>query len=108
MMPNVDPRQLKKIMRRMGVSVENIEEVEKVTIQTKNEEHVFDSPDVTIMVAQGQKTYQISGEPKVIKRMKEEDIQLISEKTGKSMEEARKALEKADGNIAQAIIDLSS
>ena len=40
--------------------------------------------------------------------MKEEDIQLIAEKTGKSIEEARKALEKADGNIAQAIIDLSS
>ena len=95
-------------MRRMGVSVENIEEVEKVTIYTKNEEHVFDSPDVTIMIAQGQKTYQISGEPKVIKRMKEEDIKLVAEKTGRSMEEACKALEKADGNIAQAIIDLSS
>ena len=108
MMPNVDPRQLKKIMRRMGVNVENIEEVEKVIIHTKSEDHVFDAPDVTIMVAQGQKTYQISGEPKVIKRMNEEDIRLVAEKTGKSMEAAHAALKKADGNIAQAIIDLSS
>ena len=108
MMPNIDPRQLKKIMKRMGMSIETLEEVEKVIIQTKNKEYVFDSPEITIMIAQGQRTYQISGEPKVIKRLREEDIQLVMEKTGKSKEEARKALEKADGNIAQAIIDLSS
>jgi len=108
MMPNVDPRQLKKIMQRMGMSVSEIEDVEEVIIRTPDTEYIFKDAEVTVMDVKGQKTYQIAGKPEIVKKVNEEDAKLVAEKTGKSIEEARKALEEADGDIAQAIISLSS
>ena len=108
MMPNVDPRQLKKMMQRMGMSVEEIEDVEEVIIKTPGVDYVFRDAEVTVMNVKGQKTYQIAGKPELVKKLSEEDAKLVAEKTGKSVEEAKKALEAADGDIAQAIINLSS
>ena len=108
MMPNMDPRQLKKIMQRMGMSVTEIEDVEEVIIRTPDTEYLFKDAEVTVMDEKGQKTYQIAGKPEIIKKVNEDDAKLVAEKTGKSIEEARKALEEADGDIAQAIISLSS
>jgi len=108
MMPNVDPRQLKKMMQRMGMSVEEIEDVEEVIIKTPGVDYVFRDAEVTVMDVKGQKTYQIAGKPELVKKLSEEDAKLVAEKTGKSVEEAKKALEAADGDIAQAIINLSS
>ena len=108
MMPNVDPRQLKKMMRRMGMSVDEIEGVEKVLIRTSDKEYIFTDVAVSVMDVKGDKTYQISGNPKVIERLNEEDVALVIEKTGASIEDAQAALKKADGDLAQAILDLSS
>ena len=108
MMPNVDPRQLKKMMRRMGMSVDEIAEVEEVIIRTVDKEYIFTEVDVSVMDVKGNKTYQISGNPKVVHRLNEKDVALIVEKTGVSAEEARVALKKVDGDLAQAILDLST
>ena len=107
---NLNPRQLNQIMKRLGINIKEIENVEKVIIQTKDKEYIFDDAQVTMMDAQGQKTYQIAGRPKIVERKKEipdEDIKLVAEKTGKTEEEARKALEETKGDIAEAIILLS-
>ena len=59
------------------------------------------------MEAQGQKTYQIIGNPEIKDRgVPEEDIKLVMEKTGKSREEAEKALKESNGDIAEAIMKL--
>ncbi|MCD6108917.1 MAG: nascent polypeptide-associated complex protein [Thermoplasmata archaeon] len=107
---NLNPRQLNQIMKRLGINIKEIENVEKVIIQTKDKEYIFDDAQVTMMDAQGQKTYQIAGRPKIVERKKEipdEDVKLVAEKTGKTEEEARKALEETKGDIAEAIILLS-
>ena len=112
MMPGrINPRQMNQMMKRLGVNVKEIENVEKVIIQTGDKEYVFENVEVTIMDAQGQKTYQITGNPKIIDRkeeIKEEDIKLVIEQTGKSEEEAIKALEETNGDIAEAIMKLTS
>jgi nascent polypeptide-associated complex subunit alpha len=62
------------------------------------------------MDAQGQKTYQISGRPKILDikdEINEEDIDLIVEQTGKTIDEAKKALKETKGDIAEAIIKLT-
>ena len=106
----INPRQMRQMMKKLGINVSEIENVKKVIIQTDDKEYVFDDAEVTIMDAHGQKTYQISGRP-VIKEKKEEipleDVDLVAEKTGKSKEEARKALEETKGDIAEAIMKLS-
>ncbi len=107
----INPRQLNQMMRRLGINVKEIENVEKVIIQTATKEYVFQDAEVSVMDAQGQKTYQILGEPTINDRKGEqenEDIQLIMDQTGKTAEEARKALKESNGDIAAAILKLSS
>jgi nascent polypeptide-associated complex subunit alpha len=111
MMPGrINPRQMNQMMKRLGINVKEIENVKKVIIQTDKKEYIFDDAEVTIMDAQGQKTYQISGRPKILDlkdEINKEDIDLIIEQTGKTIEEAKKALEETNGDIAEAIIKLT-
>ena len=111
MMPGrMNPRQMNQMMKRLGIQVKEIENVKKVIIQTDSKEYIFDDAEVTMMDAQGQKTYQISGRPKIVTKEDEipkEDIDLVVEQTGKSKEEAIKALKETKGDIAEAIMKLT-
>jgi nascent polypeptide-associated complex subunit alpha len=116
----MNPRQMKAAMKRMGIETEEIPDVEEVVIRTPTKEYVFKSAEVSAMTVQGQKTWQIVGEPIVMNRrtegapppaklaILEEDIDLVAEKAGVSKAVARKALEEADGEPAEAIIRLMS
>jgi nascent polypeptide-associated complex subunit alpha len=111
MMPGrMNPRQMNQMMKRFGINVKEIENVQKVIIQTDTKDYIFDDADVTMMDAQGQKTFQIIGKPRIIERKEsipKEDIDLVAQQTGKSVEEAKKALEETKGDIAEAIIKLT-
>ena len=111
---NMNPRQMKQMMKRLGINVREIENVEEIIIRTDTKEYIFDRAEVTIMDAQGQKTYQITGRPRIVDRkgaekegIPQEDIDLVAEQTGKSKDEAKKALEETDGDIAEAILKLT-
>ena len=116
----MNPRQLKATMKRMGIETEEIPDVEEVVIRTPTKEYVFKSAEVSAMTVQGQKTWQIVGEPIVMNRktagapppekvsISEEDVDLVAERAGVSKAVARKALEEANGEPAEAIIRLMS
>ncbi len=111
----MNPRQMKAMMKKMGISSEEIDEVEEIVIRTKTKELVFHNATVTAMSVQGQKTFQITGEPEVrsrtIEQSKEppgEDIELVIEQTGVSEKEARTALEECNGQPAEAILRIMS
>ncbi len=106
----MNPRQMNQMMKRLGIQVKEIENVKKVIIQTDTKEYIFDEADVTMMDAQGQKTYQITGSPRIVSKEEEipkDDIDLVVEQTGKSIEEAKKALKETKGDIAEAIMKLT-
>ena len=111
MMPGrMNPRQMNQMMKRLGIQVKDIENVKKVIIQTDTKEYIFDEAEVTMMDAQGQKTYQVTGKPRIVSKEDEipkEDIDLIVEQTGKSAEEAKKALKETNRDIAEAIMKLT-
>lgn len=110
MMPGrMNPRQMNQLMRKFGINVKEIENVKKIIIQTDTKEYIFEDAEVTVMDAQGQKTYQISGKPRIIDRKEEipeGDIEIVMQQTGKNAEEAKKALEETKGDIAEAILKL--
>lgn len=117
MMPGrMNPRQMQQMMKRLGINVREIENVEEIIIRTDTKEYIFDNAEVTVMDAQGQKTFQISGRPRIVDRKEkiedkeedipEEDINLVAEQTGKSLDQAKKALEETEGDIAEAIMKL--
>lgn len=119
-MGRVNPRQMKQAMRKMGISTEEITDVQEIIILTKTKEYVFKEAEVTIMTVQGQKTFQVVGEPEVRPRsvttarssaqapaeegMPEEDVTLVMEQTGATREKAIAALKATDGQPAEAIL----
>jgi nascent polypeptide-associated complex subunit alpha len=111
MMPGrMNPRQMNQMMKRLGINVKEIDNVKKVIIETDTKQYIFEDASVTMMDAQGQKTYQITGRPKIVEKKEEipkEDIDLVIEQTGKSKEEAKKALIETKGDIAEAILKLT-
>ncbi len=114
MMPGMpgkmNPRQMQQMMRKLGINIKEIENVEEVIIRTDTKEYIIDNAEVTIMDAKGQKTYQVTGRARVEDReekIPEKDIELVVEQTGKSKEEAEKALEDNNGDIAEAIMKLT-
>lgn len=106
MLPMND-RQLRMMMKKMGINIKEMN-AKRVIIETEEKEYIFNNPVINIMEIKGEKTYQITGKVEVKSKINEEDIELVAEKTGKSKEEAKKALEETKGDIAQAIINLSS
>ena len=107
----MNPAKMKQMMKQMGISIDEISNVEQVIIRTPEVDIVFNDANVTVMNAQGADTYQVVGTPEKVPRKLEipdDDVRLVAEQTGVSEAEARKALEKAKGDLAEAILALSS
>ncbi|CAD5245109.1 nascent polypeptide-associated complex protein [Thermococcus camini] len=109
-MMGMNPRQMKKLMRQMGIKMEELNDVKEVVIRLENKEIIIKDPAITIITAQGEKSYQIipgSEEVRAIVSIPEEDIKLVMEQTGVDYETAKKALEEANGDLAEAILKLT-
>ncbi len=109
MIPNINPRDLKRMLKRMGIDVEEIENVVEVNILLSDRKITIKEPQVIIMKTPGQQIFQIIGTPieeKISKEIEvsEEDIDFIVSQTGVSREEAREAIIKANGDLAEAIM----
>lgn len=97
-------------MKQMGMKQKDIEAL-RVTIETPDGNLVFENPSVTETQVQGQSTFQIMGKYAKVEPVKElvipdDDIDLVCAQANVSKEEARKALEEAGGDLAQAIMNL--
>jgi nascent polypeptide-associated complex subunit alpha len=109
MFGGINPRQMQGMMKKMGISQEEIDAL-KVTIEKNDGTNIIiENPSVTKIKMQGQTSFQISGEEKKESQkieISKEDIETIMEKTGCKEEQAREELEKTQ-DLAQAIINLS-
>ncbi|OFV67028.1 MAG: Nascent polypeptide-associated complex (NAC), archaeal [Candidatus Syntrophoarchaeum butanivorans] len=108
-MGGVNPRKMKQMMKQMGVSLDELEDVREVIIRMGDRELVFPEPTVMVMKAHGTTVYQLMGTPEERScgpDISEEDLQIVMEKTGAGREEAREALESANGDLVEAIMKL--
>lgn len=99
----MDPKKMQALMRQMGIKSEDIAAT-SVVIETESLRIVIDQPQVTKISMQGQDSFQISGSVKTEEKTSSEDIKMVMEQAGCSEEEAKEALEKSEGDIAQAIV----
>lgn len=110
MFPGMNPRKMQQMMRQMGIKQEEIPATE-VIIKTTEKELVITHPSVQKVNMMGQETFQITGEieEKELSTppdISEEDIKTVMEQAGVDEERAKKAIEEAEGDLAQAIINL--
>ena len=107
----INPKKMKQMMKQMGMEMEQLEGVQKVEITTATGVYVFDTAEVVEMTVQGVKTYQITGEPRfepAAAAISQEDVDLVREQSGADEEKARAALKETKGDIAGAILKLTT
>ncbi|MCX8185414.1 MAG: nascent polypeptide-associated complex protein [Sulfolobales archaeon] len=112
----VSPRELKRMLKKYGIEVQELPDVRSVTLSADSYDILVRDPQVAILNVGQQKVIQIvcSGVEKVEKKqlpqqipaVSEEDIQFIVEQTGASRDEVLKALVEEGGDIAKTIIKL--
>ena len=108
---NINPRQMKAMMKKLGMQVEQIDDVQSIVITTPKGRYVFDAAEVTVMTMQGQTTYQVIGTPRFEEAapdIPKEDITMVAAQANVSEEKAKEALVATKGDIAEAILKLTS
>jgi nascent polypeptide-associated complex subunit alpha len=88
----MNPKNMGRMMRQMGIKTEEINAKSVEVFLEDGKKLVFKNPQIQLMQVQGQKTYTL----------------MVCEQTNVSEEEAKKALEEFNGDIAKAIEKLNS
>ena len=110
MMPNMDPRQLKRMLDSMGIKSMEID-AERVIIEGRERDIIIEQPQVTAIEAQGTRSFQVVGSIREVDKARAEisddDVELVAAQSGiGDRDKAREALEEANGDIAAAILKL--
>ena len=125
----INPKQLQKQMRSLGIDMYEIENVKQVVIRTADKEIVFNDAQVMVMDAKGTKSYQVTGTPEEKSlsiaeqaatagtavaaaeakpaEISEDDVTLVATQAKVSRDVARQALKDAGGDLAEAIVKLT-
>ncbi len=105
-------RDAMRAMQKMGMQVKEIEGAREVIIITNDRKIVIEEPSVAAVTLQGQQIYQITGGTQKeetltkVETVSEDDARLVSDQASVSVEEAKKALEATEGDLARAIVQL--
>lgn len=121
LMRRLSSRELKRIMGKFGVNTKEVEDVKEVILKTSTKEIIIQDPMVTLLEVQGQKIFQVFGEKveektlseelKLLERdekISDEDVLLVAQQANVDFEEAKAALKECKGDLAQAILMLTS
>jgi nascent polypeptide-associated complex subunit alpha len=116
MFPGMNPKQMQQAMKQLGIKQDDIAAVE-VIIKLEDREIVISNPSVQKIKMQGQESYQISGESheralgsggsENVIEITDEDVETVMAQAHCTMEEAEKAIEEAEGDLAMAVLLLS-
>lgn len=103
MLGGLDPKKMQAMMKQMGIKQEEID-ASKVIIECPDKRIIIESPSVQKITMQGQESWQITGTVREeAAGISDDDIALVAEQAGVSNHEARLALEKSQGDLAQAL-----
>lgn len=106
-------RQTRRLLERMGVDLEGLPGVEEVIIKMGDRDIIIKEPSVSEIKAKGVRIFQVMGgtfEEKMRERPKftEEDVLLVAQQADVSKEVAVAALVEVNGDLAKAILKLTS
>ncbi len=111
-MARIDTRKARRMMAQMGLKMDELSGIKRVILQGDEREIIIEQPTVTLIDLKGQRMYQVAGGSATERSLKrepgipEEDILLVAEQAGVTAEEARRALQESEGDLARAILSL--
>lgn len=106
-------REMRRMMDKMGLDMKEVPNVQEVIIKTDKKEIIISKPSVTEMKAQENSIFTVTADSYEEMELEvpifsEDDIQLVSQQAGVDEEKAKAALEEAKGDLARAILLLTS
>ncbi len=109
MMPRkMNPREQQRMMQKMGLQVQQMDDITRVIMETSTKRIIIDNPEVATVTVQGQTIYQVGGgnvrEEVARSQGSVDDAKLVAAQAGVSLEEASEALRQSAGDLAQAIM----
>lgn len=114
MIPGMNPKQLKQMqrqMKKMGMDMKALDGAQEVIIRFEDKEIIISNPEVNVMNVMGQDNYQITGDAVEVEAeivIPDEDVEMVANQAGVSLDAARAALEESNGDLAEAILNLNS
>ena len=106
-------REMRRMMNKMGLDMTELSNVQEVIIKTDVKEIIITKPSVSEMKSKENSVFTVIADSYEEKELEvpvfsEDDIQLICQQAGVDKEKARSALEETKGNIARAILILTT
>ena len=105
MMPNFDIKKMQKLVKKMDMNMQEIP-AKEVIIKCEDKHIIISKPEVLLADFLGKDVYQVSGEVAEATPLKESDIEMVMDKTGKDRETVVGKLEELDNDLAKAIMEL--
>ena len=106
-------RQMRRMMDKMGLDMNEIPNVQEVIIKTDKKEIIIAKPSVTEMKTKDNSIFQVIADSYEEKELEvpifsDQDIELVCQQAGVDKEQAINALNEAEGDLARAILLLTS
>ena len=106
-------REMRRMMDKMGLDMEEIQNVQEVIIKTDKKEIIISKPAVTEMKAKDNSIFQVVAENIEEKELEvqicsDDDISLVAQQANVDEEAAKNALAEAEGDLARAILLLTT
>ena len=106
-------REMRRMMDKMGFDMNELSNVQEVIIKTDKKEIIIIKPSVTAMKAKDNSIFTVTADSYEERELEvpifsEEDIQLVSQQADVDEEKARSALEESKGDLARAILLLTT
>ncbi len=106
----MSPRDQQRMMQKMGLQVQQMDDIARVIMESSAKRIIIDNPEVATVTVQGQTIYQVGGgsvrEEPLTSQPSVDDAKLVASQTGVTIEKAIDALRRSGGDLAQAIIFL--
>ena len=106
-------REMRRMLDKMGLDMKTMDNVEEVIIKTDTKELYLVKPQVIEMKGKDSTIFQIVAsdieeKQREVPSFKEEDIILVMQQANVSKEKAIQALTESKGDMAQAILSLTT
>jgi nascent polypeptide-associated complex subunit alpha len=106
-------REMRRMLDKMGLEMKDLGNIEEVIIKTETKELYLLKPQVVEMKGKDSTIFQvvatdIEEKQRDVPLLKEEDITLVMQQANVTREKAIQALIDAKGDMAQAILNLTT
>jgi len=104
---------MRRMLDKMGLEMKDLGNIEEVVIKTETKEIYLVKPQVVEMKGKDSTIFQvvatdIEEKEREVPSLKEEDIMLVMQQANVAREKATQALMDAKGDMAQAILNLTT